>query len=286
MVRYFETLHLKETHYINDKKDLSIKDGIFVHMLSHSYVLDKWSATYLGKPYIIISIILSGQNRFKNPEGKSIVRNPNWVKITDLSNPLRNIHDTKVTFERYYILLDKTPVLSNLLEMMFYDSFPGFYASNPEKIIQIFEELKAPLSSKCDNTLLAGLTFKLLTEIASQLPKPEYPEILQKALDIVEEEYTSNILNRNLLAQKTGISVSLLGRLFMRYLNTTVNSYIEKKRLARAKHLLEFSTDPVSLIAERCGYSSSNYFARNFKQNFNITPLGYRKACDLRANFA
>jgi two-component system response regulator YesN len=286
MVRNFETLHLKETHYINDKKDANSLESINVHMLSYSQVLGKWTATYFGRPHIIISIILAGQNRFKNPQGQAIVRNPNWVKITDLSTPTGNIHEQKISFDRYYILLDKTPLLLNILEMMFHDSFPGFYASNPEKIISIFEELKDALSSVCDNSLLAGLTFKLLSELASQLPKPEYPSILEKALDIIEKEYTINFFNRNLLAGKTGISVSLLGRLFKKYLNTTVNTYIENKRLSRAKHLLEFSNDPISVIAERCGYSSSNYFARTFKQNFNITPLEYRKTCDLRANFA
>jgi transcriptional regulator GlxA family with amidase domain len=48
-------------------------------------------------------------------------------------------------------------------------------------------------------------------------------------------------------------------------------------RQARAKNLLVTTDLSMDEIAERCGYSSANYFSLIFKKNVGLSPLNYRK---------
>ena len=52
--------------------------------------------------------------------------------------------------------------------------------------------------------------------------------------------------------------------------------YIRKKRIEEAKHLLTTTIAPISRIARQVGYQDSNYFARAFKREENMTPTEYR----------
>lgn len=80
--------------------------------------------------------------------------------------------------------------------------------------------------------------------------------------------------------EAAGISVVLLGNLFREHLHTTVNHYITALRLDKAKHLLENRKLPISEIAAQCGFASSCYFARVFKEKSGILPGKYRGGLD------
>ena len=47
-------------------------------------------------------------------------------------------------------------------------------------------------------------------------------------------------------------------------------------RIEKAKYLLTYTSLTITEIAALCGYSSSAYFAMQFKKHLGVTPSDYR----------
>lgn len=57
----------------------------------------------------------------------------------------------------------------------------------------------------------------------------------------------------------------------------TLQQIKDRARFGLGLHLLQTTTDPISLIAEKCGYISQSRFTARFKQQFGLTPSALRK---------
>lgn len=87
------------------------------------------------------------------------------------------------------------------------------------------------------------------------------------------EEITIATLSREAL-----ISESEVLRCFHNTIHTTPNRYLKQYRIQKACRML-VDTDYTSLeIALECGFQSSSYFTKTFKELMGCTPLEYRKA--------
>ena len=87
-------------------------------------------------------------------------------------------------------------------------------------------------------------------------------------------------LNLATLAAHTGLDPSYLCRLFKRELGTTPIRYHLDLRLEQAEQLLRSTTAPVTIVAERCGFSDPYHFSRAFKQRYGQAPSACRKPAD------
>lgn len=77
-------------------------------------------------------------------------------------------------------------------------------------------------------------------------------------------------------ARSAGMSVRTLHRLFQRELQAAPGEHLRRRRLARATHHLREGGLTVTEVAQACGYSDSNYFARVFRQEFGCSPREWR----------
>lgn len=66
-------------------------------------------------------------------------------------------------------------------------------------------------------------------------------------------------------------------RIFQNYLHTTPNEYLTNYRLQKACDLLRQTNDAITDISHFCGFGSSSYFGRIFKEHLGCTPSDYRK---------
>ncbi len=101
---------------------------------------------------------------------------------------------------------------------------------------------------------------------------------LLAAKQTIEQHIASPGLTPASVAQKLGISVRLLHRLFEPS-GTTVSSYIRQRRLELARaHLekMERGQDTILAIAMDCGFESLATFYRSFRQAYGIAPANYR----------
>ncbi|PWI32147.1 hypothetical protein DI392_17450 [Vibrio albus] len=59
--------------------------------------------------------------------------------------------------------------------------------------------------------------------------------------------------------------------------NTSLSEILSTARMAKAAHLLKSSRLPVSVISDKCGFNSTSYFCKKFKESYGATPKVYRR---------
>lgn len=91
----------------------------------------------------------------------------------------------------------------------------------------------------------------------------------------VQENYSQNITNR-VLADRLGYSPNYLGQVFKAETGMTINEYINKTRIKKAKELIKQTHLMVYEIADRVGFNDHHYFSSVFKRFVGVSPREYR----------
>lgn len=111
-----------------------------------------------------------------------------------------------------------------------------------------------------------------------QLAYPSLREEIQAALDYIRNNYQKEITLAE-ISKKVGLSKYYFSHLFSNEIGENFSSYLSQYRLNRASHLLlEKRKKNISEIAYQVGFNDPNYFARAFKEKFNIAPSKYRNS--------
>ena len=110
------------------------------------------------------------------------------------------------------------------------------------------------------------------SEHVSVPPTPHNSEFRDKAIAAVKanldnEEYTVDIMADALCMSRVN-----LYRKMMTECGQTPSEFIKTLRLEHAYHLLSTTSLPVNIIAGKCGFTSSSYFAKCFKARFGVLP--------------
>lgn len=279
MKNIWRTENAYETYYINTAPYNVECQQIRVQAFCHSFLQPQWQSLRQSRPYILISFILSGSDAYSTGEQGHIRRSPGYFHISDLNFLAEDYRRSATeTLERYFILLENTALLQNLLKLFFPAGKYGFYAENPPRLRKCFEDICALLKKRTpDDVMLSAMAFCLLQEASFQQPKSSEPPALSQALLYVENHFCERELDRERIAAAAGVSISTLQRLFKKYKHCPAAEYITSLRMQKACHLLEYSRESIGSIAEKCGYSYSYYFAREFRKSFGCTPKEYRK---------
>lgn len=105
----------------------------------------------------------------------------------------------------------------------------------------------------------------------------DYDERIDARLAAYVDENLSGDLSVSVLCRKFCLSRSELYSLFREYFDSSVADFIKQRRLQKARLLLEQTRLPVGKIAALCGIPDYNYFSKQFKQRFNVSPSELRK---------
>ena len=100
---------------------------------------------------------------------------------------------------------------------------------------------------------------------------------LIRAIEVMEENLSEPISTKG-VADRVGISVKALERLFQHWLKTTPGAHYRRLRLERARRMLQLTDLPVIDVAVECGFSSAGYFSSAYKARFGRPPREDRVA--------
>jgi ligand-binding sensor domain-containing protein/signal transduction histidine kinase/DNA-binding response OmpR family regulator len=100
-------------------------------------------------------------------------------------------------------------------------------------------------------------------------------EFLNKIMGIIEQNFSVDEFNVNILASDVGMSTPILYKKIKALTGLTVNNFIKSVRLKRAAQLLKQNTYTVYEIAYMVGFSDSKYFSKEFTKQFGRTPSDY-----------
>jgi AraC family transcriptional regulator of arabinose operon len=79
------------------------------------------------------------------------------------------------------------------------------------------------------------------------------------------------------IAAQCGLSPSRFAHLFRHQTGETPQRYLELQRLKRARELLEFTQEPIAVIARSVGYENPFYFTLRFKRHNGASPRQWRQ---------
>ena len=130
--------------------------------------------------------------------------------------------------------------------------------------------------------LLSKAAYDLVVSYFLELKNAHSPSPLIKAKDYIKENYHLDLSVAD-IAKAAGISQSLLFRLFRDNENTTPIEMLHFVRISRAKQLLteEKPVYKIEKIATFCGFASTAYFCKVFRQECGCSPSAFREAYKL-----
>ena len=117
------------------------------------------------------------------------------------------------------------------------------------------------------------ITGQFLTRMLKQ-KKGEH-ELIERAKLYIDERISEEI-SVSALAAEMNVSLSYFSRLFKKVTAEGCNEYIMRKRMEKAKVLLDTTNFDANVIAGMAGYNDSNYFSVTFKKFYGISPTRYR----------
>ena len=108
---------------------------------------------------------------------------------------------------------------------------------------------------------------------------------IDKILSYIDA-HLARIQSVSAIASLMGYSVSHFHRIFREATGYTPSEYVQERRIARAKALLEASDLTVTEIAASVGMRDVGYLSRLFRTHTGKTPTEYRASVKSRAAFA
>src|SRR5699024_8808433 len=101
---------------------------------------------------------------------------------------------------------------------------------------------------------------------------------LDRVIKVVDKHIDNEDFDIGVLCQELGMGRTLLHTKFKALTGMTPNEFILNQRLKKASLMLR--NEPylqVAEISDRLGFGSPRYFSRCFKNQYNVTPIEYRK---------
>jgi AraC-like DNA-binding protein len=142
----------------------------------------------------------------------------------------------------------------------------------------MLKQLLRTLSAAPEDFLTFCRIMQLFFDAATNDSKP-ISRKSNRFSDIVE--YVANhyleIESLDDLAARFYITKHHLCRLFKQATGVTVVNYVNARKIRLACEKLKFTKAGIEKIALECGFHSSMYFCKLFKETFGLTPSEYRK---------
>jgi len=101
--------------------------------------------------------------------------------------------------------------------------------------------------------------------------------LLDKALQLINENISSTKLSVNWLAEQLNVSTTHLSNLFRLNLGVNPSNYIAKRKITEITFELIHTSEPLAKIRKKYGFISHSHFIQFFKKHKGITPLKYRQ---------
>lgn len=98
---------------------------------------------------------------------------------------------------------------------------------------------------------------------------------IKQVILYIDEHYTENITLEE-LARISSYSPTHLSKCFRDATGVPPIRYLNNVRIEQAKYLLQYSSEPINRVMERCGFSDAAYFSRAFKKMLGYSPQTFR----------
>mgnify|MGYP000995637601 FL=1 len=174
------------------------------------------------------------------------------------------------------------PVIQNLavcaMHIDYSENWHTIFRDHMLKVISLDKE--KPDFYELDISIHMQTMWKLLAEhfplqaVSPASDLTEY-ERIRKILSYIEQNYMNRITLTD-ISENIHLCESECTRLFKRHMNTTLFAFLKEYRIERSLEYLN-TKESISNIAEKTGFSDSNYYTKVFSKIKGCSPREYRK---------
>ena len=118
-----------------------------------------------------------------------------------------------------------------------------------------------------------GETGKVYRQTKKELRDMERTKLM---ITYIESNFANDI-NLNQVAKTAALSESECMHCFKRSTGLSPMQFLKVYRLLRSAELIRSTSMNISEIAAQCGFLDMSYFAKSFRQVFNVSPTTYRQ---------
>lgn len=140
--------------------------------------------------------------------------------------------------------------------------------------LRVSDFLLKPIDFDAFGTVIEGVVHKVLEN-------PKRRVILSNTLKRIVEYINDNLDNENmsltLLAQNMNMNPTYISQLFKKELGVGYHAFLNEARVEKSKLYLIKTTEPITGIAEKVGFSDYRIFTKIFKGAVGETPSQFRK---------
>lgn len=130
-------------------------------------------------------------------------------------------------------------------------------------------DLKANMKGLLD-TIAAGMNTK---------NADRNEQIVRQVKKIIEKDISGD-MSAEAIAARVYLTASHLRRVFRNRVGVTLQDYVLRLRMERARELLGEAGNRVHMVAASVGYESTSYFCMLFKRFFGVSPGEFRSGLD------
>ncbi len=128
--------------------------------------------------------------------------------------------------------------------------------------------------------LLARKKMNVQLKRQSLIDEHDNSEIVIKIKDYIKEHLCEKITNKD-ICDYIGYGKTYISILFHEKSGFTLNEFINKQKLKKAKELIRTSNMNISEISDYLSFDNPHYFCRVFKKFCGMTPSEFRKSLEI-----
>jgi len=125
-------------------------------------------------------------------------------------------------------------------------------------------------------SLFYQFVYEFLQQLHQQQVIVQQPDLVEQIQNYIEEYYSQPI-TRESLAQMLNYSVPYIAKQFKQKTGRSIIDYLIQIRIQKAQHLLIHTTSSLQEIASSVGYEDVSYFIRIFKKYSGQTPMQFKQ---------
>ncbi|MDD2955175.1 MAG: helix-turn-helix domain-containing protein [Oscillospiraceae bacterium] len=179
-------------------------------------------------------------------------------------------------------------VTEEALKSLRYDMIQLVFSQLREKEIEAHRLFDNPTAARLERESLGSVRAMekyLFYLIDAALDYGNFVEdnrsVAERLKQYIEKHLGENI-SRTTLAEEVYLNPDYLARLFKQEMGVSIAVYLLKRRMERARYLLQETQKPVNAIAEELGYENSSYFSKLFRRTYGVAPHELRQEPKMR----
>lgn len=180
------------------------------------------------------------------------------------------LKDISSLFFRHYIVLNIRFTVNSFIENLYNQKEKS---NIPTNTMSEFKESITTLESSREYT--CGIISEAL-KIRDDIVNSRYRDMMNKVIKYMKENYASEDISLNTVAQIANISTTHFSAVFSQQMGKTFVEYLTELRMEKARELLRCTNLGSSEIAFKAGYNDPHYFSSLFKKVNGCSPRDYR----------